>query len=397
MTPPEPAFDGARPAHWTVKTNYRLRAGSFLDMFACVVFHGWGKGWSPLLWGAIGLHLLAYPHLVYWRARRSPRSQQAEVDNLTLDCLLFGLLMGALRFPLWIAFTVYIASTMNITISRGWHGLLRSQLAFFGGALATVAVSGWNPSPDTGWPSIWLCVIGNAVYLSCIGVVAHSRNQQLRETREALRAGELALTERVAEIQALQDKLQEQAVRDPLTGLFNRRYLESTIVQELARCRREGLPLALVMIDVDHFKRVNDTFGHPAGDRVLKALANRLQQAVRASDSACRYGGEEFILLLPGMDMETARARADRWRQAFSADTVACGDLRIQATISMGIAAFPEHGDSLAALTRCADLALYEAKKTGRDRVVPYGVPPARARPQDEASSEPCLAVSPDA
>jgi diguanylate cyclase (GGDEF)-like protein len=372
MSPPEMALGAARPAHWTVKTNYRLRTGSFLDMFACIVLHGWGKSWSPVLWAAIGLHLLAYPHLVYWLARRSPRSQEAEVNNLTVDCLLFGLLMGALQFPLWITFTVYIASTMNITISRGWSGLARSQVASLGGALVAVGLFGWHPSPDTGWPSIWLCVLGNAVYLSCIGIVAHSRNQQLRETREALRAGELALKERFSEIQALQDQLQEQAIRDPLTGLFNRRFLESTVVQELARCARDGVSMALVMIDVDHFKKVNDTFGHPAGDQVLKALATRLQAEVRASDCACRYGGEEFILLLPGMDVETAWTRADRWRQAFAEDTVTFGELRLQATISIGIAAFPAHGDSLAELTRCADQALYDAKHTGRNRVVVY-------------------------
>ena len=398
MTPPELARDGARPAHWTVKTNYRLRTGAFLDMFACIVLHGWGKGWSPLLWAAIALHLLAYPHLVYWRARRSSTSQEAEVNNLTLDCLLFGVLMGVLQYPLWITFSVYIASTMNITISRGWPGLMRSQLAFLGGALLAVAAVGWHPSPDTGWPSIWLCVLGNAVYLSCIGVVAHSRNHQLRETREALRAGELALKERFAEIQALQDQLQDQASRDPLTGLFNRRFLETKGDQELARCTREGMPLALVMMDVDHFKKVNDNFGHPAGDQVLKALAARLQHAVRASDSACRYGGEEFILLLPGMDLETAWARADRWRQDFAGDTVVFADLRIQATISIGIAAFPDHGRSLADLTRRADQALYDAKHTGRNRVVAYREPALAAEAgRVDGPPAPCPVLSPDA
>ncbi|MEO5690446.1 MAG: diguanylate cyclase [Burkholderiaceae bacterium] len=403
MSPPELARGSARPAHWTVRTNYRLRTGAFLNMFVCIVLQGWGKGWSPVLWSAIGLHLLAYPHLVYWLARRSPKSQEAEVNNLTVDCLLFGILMGALQFPLWITFTVYIASTMNITISRGLQGLMRSQLASLAGASMAVALFGWNPSPDTGWPSIWLCVLGNAVYLSCVGIVAHSRNQQLRVTREALRAGELALNERFAEIQALQDKLQEQAIRDPLTGLFNRRFLESTVIQELARCRREGMPLVLVMIDVDHFKKVNDTYGHPAGDQVLKSLATRLQKAVRASDSACRYGGEEFILLLPGMDPATAWMRADRWRQEFSNDAIVFADLRMQATISIGIAAFPEDGDSLAELTRCADLALYEAKHTGRDRVVPYRDPSAHAAasPATPATDGPpperSLSLSPDA
>ncbi len=360
----------AKPAHWTVKTNYRLRACAFLNMFASIAFHGWDRHYGLVLWGFVALHLLVYPHLAYLVASRSARSQEAEVNNLTLDCLLFGLLMGALHFPLWITFTVYIASTINITISRGVRGLARSQVASLVGALAAIAVFGWAPVVETSWPSIWLCVIGNAVYLSCIGVVAHSRNKQLRVTREALRAGEAVLQDRLAEIQSLRDKLQEQALRDPLTGLHNRRFLEGIVDKELARCRREQIPLAVAMIDVDHFKKVNDVHGHLAGDQVLKALAALLEGEVRASDAACRYGGEEFILLLPGMDGETALARADAWREAFSRLTVVHDGLRIQATISIGISSFPDHGASLGELTRRADLSLYEAKHRGRNQVV---------------------------
>ena len=365
---------GARrqQAHWTVRTNYRLRTGAFLNMFASIALHGWDRHYGPVLWGLVGLHLLVYPHLAYLVASRSARSQEAEVNNLTLDCFLFGLLMGALHFPLWITFTVYIASTVNITISRGLQGLVRSQVASFGGALVAIALVGWSPVVEASWPSIWLCVLGNAVYLSCIGVVAHSRNQQLRVTREALRAGEAALQERLVEIQSLRDKLQEQALHDPLTGLYNRRFLEETIAKELARCRREQLPLAVAMIDVDHFKKVNDVHGHPAGDQVLKALAALLEREVRASDAACRYGGEEFILLLPGMDGETAVARADRWREAFARETVVHDGVCIQATISIGISSFPDHGTTLAELTRCADLSLYEAKHRGRNQVMLY-------------------------
>jgi diguanylate cyclase (GGDEF)-like protein len=375
-----------KPAHWTVKTNYRLRTGAFLNMFASIVFHGWDKDYGLVLWSFVGLHLLVYPHLAYLVASRSARSQEAEVNNLTLDCLLFGLLTGALHFPLWITFTVYIASTVNITISRGVQGLLRSQAASFGGALLAIGLFGWNPVVESSWPSIWLCVLGNAVYLSCIGVVAHSRNQQLRVTREALRAGEAVLQERLAEIQSLRDKLQEQALHDPLTGLYNRRFLEGIIDKELARCRREEIPLAVAMIDVDHFKKVNDVHGHPAGDQVLKSLAALLGREVRASDSACRYGGEEFILLLPGMDGKTASTRADAWREAFSRLSVVHEGAPIQATISIGISSFPEHGSSLAELTRCADAALYEAKHRGRNRVVLHrqasqAQPPAIASP----------------
>ena len=362
----------AGTAHWTVKTNYRLRTGSFIDVFVAIVLHGWGKHYSAALWTAIALHLLVYPHVIYQIARRAVASQEAEVNNLTVDCLLFGLLMGALQFPLWITFTVYIASSLNITISRGMRGLRKSQLAFFAGAGAAVAVFGWHPDPETGWASIWLCVIGNAVYLGCIGVVAYDRNQQLRKTREALRSGELALQAQLVEIQALRDKLQDQAVRDPLTGLHNRRHLESVVEIELARCARENLPMALAMIDVDHFKKVNDTHGHPAGDKVLRALAAVLIAEVRPTDSACRYGGEEFVLLLPGMDAEVALNRANEWRQAFSKVVVECDGAEIRATVSIGIASYPGQGVSLQELIHNADLALYAAKREGRDRAMVF-------------------------
>ena len=118
-----------------------------------------------MFWALIALHLLVYPHLAFWLARRAANSQRAEMNNLAMDCLFFGILGAALQFPLWIVFTVYIASTLNITLSRGMPGFIQSQLAFFGGVLATVAAIGWHVSPDTGWATTLMCLIGNVVYM----------------------------------------------------------------------------------------------------------------------------------------------------------------------------------------------------------------------------------------
>ncbi len=372
MTPTDMPSERKKSVHWTVKTNYRLRVGSFAIVFASVAFHGYENGLNPILWVLAALQLLVYPHVVYWLARRSTDSQQAEVNNLTVDCLLFGLLAAALEFPLWITFNFYVASTLNITISRGVAGLLRSQLAFFSGVLIAVAVLGWHVSAATGWPATALSVLGNLVYMVAIGVTAYRRNQQLRETREALRLGEQSLKLRLDEIESLQAQLQEQATRDPLTGLFNRRFLDTIVARELARCEREGLHMTLMMIDVDHFKKVNDTYGHPGGDEVLKRLAALLLGKVRVIDVACRYGGEEFLLLLPSMPSDIALVRAEQWREAFANEVVTLGALRMQATISVGVATYPEHGDTLNALTHCADIALYRAKREGRNQVVLY-------------------------
>ena len=373
MGSPDTATTARKGVHWTVKTNYRLRAGSFAIMFASIVLHGWDKAYSPALWSLIALQLLVYPHLMYWRARRSPNSEQAEASNLVIDSLLFGLLVATLGFPLWITFTVYIASTLNITISRGTRGMLLSQLAFAGGVLVSITAFGWHLSPATDWPATLLCLLGNTVYMIAIGITAFARNRQLRKTREDLRLSEQTLTHRLSDIQDLQAKLQEQATRDPLTGLYNRRFLDAIVGREIARCHRDNQYMVVMMIDVDHFKHVNDTYGHPGGDEVLKALSALLLEKARATDVPCRYGGEEFLLLLPGMTADIAMVRANQWRAGFAEKVTLFGEASIQATMSIGVAVYPAHGETLQALTRCADQALYRAKAGGRNQVVMYG------------------------
>lgn len=169
----------------------------------------------------------------------------------------------------------------------------------------------------------------------------------------------------------LRETLRQQSVRDPLTGLFNRRFLEETLDRELVRLERKNLPLSLVMIDVDHFKNFNDTFGHEAGDAVLRDLGGILQRHVRGGDIACRYGGEEFIVVLPEADIGIGCQRAEMLKEA-------ARDLRLvhdgkslgAVTLSLGVACFPEHGRRREHLLQAADMALYAAKNSGRNQVV---------------------------
>lgn len=188
-----------------------------------------------------------------------------------------------------------------------------------------------------------------------------------------LQKANMDLQLRLLEIEELQSQLREQAVRDSLTGLYNRRYLTETLERELARARREGHPLALVLIDLDHFKRLNDSRGHQAGDAVLSAVADCLQADIRAGDLACRYGGEEFLILLPGMGLDKAVARAEIWRQAFHELDVSHRGEVVAVTASFGVAVYPEHGQTPEALIQAADSALYVAKGSGRDRVAAAG------------------------
>lgn len=168
----------------------------------------------------------------------------------------------------------------------------------------------------------------------------------------------------------LRDTLRQQSLRDPLTGLYNRRFLEEYLVHERVRASRKNRPLSVIMLDIDHFKRVNDTFGHDAGDAVLRRMGLVLQGHVRGSDIACRIGGEEFALLLPEASLVTAYQRAER-----ILDTVRHMQIKHRGqtlgsiTVSLGVAAFPKHGDTPEALIRAADQALYQAKQSGRNKL----------------------------
>jgi diguanylate cyclase (GGDEF)-like protein/PAS domain S-box-containing protein len=169
----------------------------------------------------------------------------------------------------------------------------------------------------------------------------------------------------------LRETLRSQAVRDPLTGLFNRRYLEETLERELSRAVRTQRPFGVIMLDLDHFKRFNDTFGHPAGDAVLRELGRFLRTQTRGSDIACRYGGEEFTIILPECSLDVTRRRADEIREGVKRLVVQYQGQQLGAmTISLGVANYPVHGDAGEALLQLADAALYRAKDEGRDRVV---------------------------
>jgi diguanylate cyclase (GGDEF)-like protein len=168
----------------------------------------------------------------------------------------------------------------------------------------------------------------------------------------------------------LRETLRGQSIRDPLTGLFNRRYMEETLERELRRAERERRPLSLILLDIDRFKDFNDSFGHEAGDAVLASLGALLRNASRAGDVACRYGGEEFVLILPEATLPDARRRAEEIREGIRGLRVTHGGRLLEGVrCSMGVAAYPEHGEVGGALLRATDAALYRAKREGRDQV----------------------------
>jgi diguanylate cyclase (GGDEF)-like protein/PAS domain S-box-containing protein len=165
--------------------------------------------------------------------------------------------------------------------------------------------------------------------------------------------------------------LREQSVRDHLTGLFNRRYMEETLERELLRASRKKLSLGILMLDVDNFKRFNDTHGHAAGDAILRELGNLFLQHVRGEDIPCRYGGDEFIIVLPDASMAMTRARAERLSEHSRHLNIQFEGQTLEAvTLSIGVAVFPDHGSTIEVLMRAADTALYRAKREGQGQVV---------------------------
>jgi diguanylate cyclase (GGDEF)-like protein len=161
------------------------------------------------------------------------------------------------------------------------------------------------------------------------------------------------------------------SMRDPLTGLYNRRYLEETMGRELPRARRLGESVGVIVLDIDHFKKLNDTYGHDAGDMVLERTGELLRAATRNSDIACRFGGEEFAIILPGATLGVARNRAEAIRASLEAMHVDFGGQRIGPhTVSAGVASLPPHGQDWNYVMQQADRALYAAKQSGRNRVV---------------------------
>jgi diguanylate cyclase (GGDEF)-like protein/PAS domain S-box-containing protein len=168
----------------------------------------------------------------------------------------------------------------------------------------------------------------------------------------------------------LHKTLENQSIRDPLTGLFNRRYLDESLRREMFRCKRHGASTGLIMMDVDHFKAYNDTFGHEVGDAILKELAAFLQNHTRDEDILCRYGGDEFILLMPDSNLANARRRAEQLCALVrDALRITHEGITHQLTLSLGASAFPESGPTMEAAQNAADAALYQAKQQGRDRV----------------------------
>lgn len=236
------------------------------------------------------------------------------------------------------------------------------------------------------WAPLMLCVIYAFILTTRyweMGVELVDINLQLQRNAaqleeivsrrtEELSDAKVELEQQLAEITSLQTTLNEQVMRDPLTGLYNRRFMEESLKKEFARAERKDYPISMVMFDIDHFKLLNDSYSHSAGDQVLVSLGRILSTHIRIDDYAIRYGGEEFLVVFPQTPYIKAMVRANQIRELVKKVVVDYLGNQLQITISGGVAGFPDHGRTPEEVIMNADRALYKAKELGRDRVEVY-------------------------
>jgi diguanylate cyclase (GGDEF)-like protein/PAS domain S-box-containing protein len=224
--------------------------------------------------------------------------------------------------------------------------------------------------PETGYVCIPLTVQGETLGLLClVGIAAMSGRRPGGQEQLAAAVGE-AIKLSLSNLK-LREELREQATRDPLTGLYNRRYLEESLQRELHRARRASTPVCVAMLDLDHFKQLNDALGHDAGDALLRAMGQLLRERLRKSDIACRYGGEEFVIVLSDSTIADTVQKVEQIGMLVKQLEVRQGNQSLgRMALSAGVAALPEHGFTGPELLRAADEAMYAAKQAGRDRVL---------------------------
>ncbi|OQY89344.1 MAG: hypothetical protein B6D38_06785 [Anaerolineae bacterium UTCFX1] len=202
-------------------------------------------------------------------------------------------------------------------------------------------------------------------------VVAHDVTER-KWLENDLIANNETLTSQLKEIEKLRRILQEQAIRDPLTSAYNRRYMVEFLTMEIARAKRDQTPFSIIITDMDNFKMFNDAYGHKCGDVILRETALFFAQRARKIDAVCRFGGEEFVILMPGVTLEEAYEQAEIWRQSLAEYAIVYEGIELFVTFSAGVASYPQHGSTDEALLQAADRALYRSKETGKNKVTVY-------------------------
>jgi diguanylate cyclase (GGDEF)-like protein/PAS domain S-box-containing protein len=288
-----------------------------------------------------------------WSTRTLQEFCRTEAKGMHSDLQHAGVWADCIRERKPIIHNDYSALPNRRGMPEGHATVLRELIVptFHGGRIGSVLGIGNKTTPYEERDAELLSSIAEIVWV----IIDHKRTEE--------------------EIQHLQKRLEQMAVHDSLTGLYNRHFLDATLKRELARAGREKYPVSFIMIDIDRFKQVNDTFGHKAGDAVLQNLSSLLLANSRASDIIFRFGGEEFLAVLPKVKVDLASRIAEKWRKKFLESTTLLGYGGVRATISCGISVFPRHGTTGMDLIVNADHALYQAKEAGRNQSAVWSGP----------------------
>jgi diguanylate cyclase (GGDEF)-like protein len=251
-------------------------------------------------------------------------------------------------------------------------GLRRGRPYTFGGNEIDFRCAHVDPSVESEYCCIPILAHGETIGLLHLRFGSEGEELRKEAIAEQRRLG-LVCAEQISLAIAnvkLRDQLRDQSIRDVLTGLFNRRYMLETCRREFSRAARAGQSISILSIDVDHFKKYNDNHGHDAGDMVLRAVGSCLENLFRNEDIPCRFGGEEFVVVLPGADLDAALRRAEQLRGKVEEIVIRYLEKNLpRITVSIGVAVFPDAGDNPQAVLKAADEALYRAKERGRNRV----------------------------
>jgi diguanylate cyclase len=323
-----------------------------------------GVGWP--LWAVMVFNAVGWPLLANCLCRRARDPARAQFRCLTLDAAASGAWSAAIAVSLAPTVLFVTMATADKIAAGGWRLVKRSSLALLAGFVLAWGLLGWPFEPRASDRTLLLCIPFLFVYTVALSVVTNRLGQRIRvQNRE----------------------LERRNRTDPAMQVANRPYFEQVAAEALARFQRTGRPAALVLLDVDHFKQVNDRHGHAMGDAVLQRIAALLRDSVRESDLPGRYGGDEFALLLVDATLPQALEVAERIRRETAALRFD-GASSLSCTLSLGVAAASPQDPTLDAWMRSADAALYRAKAAGRNRVVAHApAPPGDPAPQSNSTS----------
>lgn len=316
--------------------------------FFCVASVFRLHGAPPFIWVALAVDGFIWPHAAWMLARRSGAPARAEFRHLAIDSALGGMWVALMHFNLLPSVLLVTMLSVDKIAVGGMRLVLRTSIFLVAACALTVACAGWAIAIATPMPVVVACIPFLIAYPIAISAVMHGMSRKVaQQNRWLIRI----------------------STTDELTGLANRRQGFSAAEQALARHRRHGGAAVLVVLDVDRFKQVNDRYGHPAGDQILRRVATTLRQCCRVTDTPARYAGDEFVLVLPDTTMQGAIEMTNRFRQCLAAEVFECAP-GLRCTVSLGAAEAHAEMADVEDWVQQADAALYNAKTGGRDRLV---------------------------